>query len=221
MVEIHYNNNVKTTEIAKIKKTIQAYNCCIYSSNMDLKSNSKLLRFVESIGMKTYDCNNIDSNRISTITPRKTSKVSYIPYTDKALNWHTDGYYDEKSIFSWLLHCISPASEGGENYLLDHELALREYVLRHDDINNLMSEDIFNTLENDINNGSNDLDGAIDLEDLQNNNIEELQATASFLKIKELKLKCRARNLRLKEKDVIVAVAVSYTHLTLPTSDLV
>ena len=41
-----------------------------------------------------------------------------------------------------------------------------------------MSEDIFNTLENDINNGSNDLDGAIDLEDLQNNNIEELQATA-------------------------------------------
>ena len=69
-----------------------------------------------------------------------------------------------------------------------------------------MSEDIFNTLENDINNGSNDLDGAIDLEDLQNNNIEELQATASFLKIKELKLRCRARNLRLKEKDVIVAV---------------
>ena len=29
----------------------------------------------------------------------------------------------------------------GENYLLDHELALREYVLRLDDINNLMSEE--------------------------------------------------------------------------------
>ena len=38
-----------------------------------------------------------------------------------------------------------------------------------------MSEDIFNNLENDINNGSNDLDGAIDLEDLQNNNVEELK----------------------------------------------
>ena len=45
-----------------------------------------------------------------------------------------------------------------------------------------MSEDIFNTLENDINNGSNDLDGAIDLEDLQNNNIEELQALSSKIK---------------------------------------
>ena len=35
---------------------------------------------------------------------------------------------------------------------------------------------------------------------------EDLQETASFLKLSELKLKCRARNLRLKEEDVIVAV---------------
>ena len=38
------------------------------------------------------------------------------------------------------------------------------------------------------------------------NDPEEIQETASFLKISELKLKCRARNLRLKEEDVIVAV---------------
>ena len=38
------------------------------------------------------------------------------------------------------------------------------------------------------------------------NETEEIQETASFLKISELKLKCRARNLRLKEEDVIVAV---------------
>ena len=38
------------------------------------------------------------------------------------------------------------------------------------------------------------------------NDLEEIQETASFLKISELKLKCRARNLRLKEEDVIVAV---------------
>ena len=36
--------------------------------------------------------------------------------------------------------------------------------------------------------------------------LEELQETASFLKISELKLKCRARNLRLRENDIIVAV---------------
>ena len=36
--------------------------------------------------------------------------------------------------------------------------------------------------------------------------LEELQETASFLKISELKLKCRAKSLRLKEDDIIVAV---------------
>ena len=140
-VNIHDINNVKISEIAKIKETIHKYNSCIYSSKVALKNNTNLLKFVESVGMRTYDCNNIESNEISTITPLQNNKINYIPYTDKPLNWHTDGYYDKKSIFSWLLHCVNPATQGGENYLLDHELALREYVLRNDDINNLMAED--------------------------------------------------------------------------------
>ena len=140
-VNIHDINNVKISEIAKIKETIYKYNSCIYSSKVALKNNTNLLKFVESVGMRTYDCNNIESNEISTITPLQNNKINYIPYTDKSLNWHTDGYYDKKSIFSWLLHCVNPAPQGGENYLLDHELALREYVLRNDDIDNLMAED--------------------------------------------------------------------------------
>jgi len=140
-VNIHDINNVKISEIAKIKETINKCNSCIYSSKIALNSNTNLLKFVESLGMRTYDRNNIESNEISTITPLENNKINYIPYTDKPLNWHTDGYYDKKSIFSWLLHCVHPATHGGENYLLDHELALREYVLRHDDINNLMSEE--------------------------------------------------------------------------------
>ena len=140
-VNIHDINNVKISEIAKIKETIYKYNSCIYSSKVALKNNTNLLKFVESVGMRTYDCNNIESNEISTITPLQNNKINYIPYTDKSLNWHTDGYYDKKSIFSWLLHCVNPATQGGENYLLDHELVLREYLLRNDDINNLMAED--------------------------------------------------------------------------------
>ena len=141
IVNIHDINNVKISEIAKIKETINKCNSCIYSSKIALKSNTNLLKFVESVGMRTYDRNNIESNEISTITPLESNKINYIPYTNKSLNWHTDGYYDKKSIFSWLLHCVQPATHGGENYLLDHELALREYVLRYDDVNNLMSED--------------------------------------------------------------------------------
>jgi alpha-ketoglutarate-dependent taurine dioxygenase len=49
----------------------------------------------------------------------------YIPYTNRPIHWHTDGYYNasDQQIYSLLLHCVRPAKEGGENALLDHEIA--------------------------------------------------------------------------------------------------
>jgi hypothetical protein len=49
----------------------------------------------------------------------------YIPYTSRPIHWHTDGYYNvaDHQISALLLHCVSPAADGGENALLDHELA--------------------------------------------------------------------------------------------------
>ncbi len=49
----------------------------------------------------------------------------YIPYSEKGINWHTDGYYNRLSeqIYSMILHCVRPAGEGGENQLWDHEIA--------------------------------------------------------------------------------------------------
>ena len=52
------------------------------------------------------------------------SKRGFIPYSSKPLSWHTDGYYNgpEDVVRSMLLHCVRPASEGGENALLDPEI---------------------------------------------------------------------------------------------------
>lgn len=49
----------------------------------------------------------------------------YIPYTNRPIHWHTDGYYNglDQQINSLLLHCVQPADEGGENALFDHEIA--------------------------------------------------------------------------------------------------
>lgn len=139
-VEIKDINRATKNEISKIRSTLDKFNSCLYRSNRDLESNSCLLDFAKAVGMKTFDCNNIEANEISTISSIKNEKIQYIPYTNKALNWHTDGYYDKKPLFSWLLHCINPADDGGENYLLDHELAMREYVLSYDDIEILMNK---------------------------------------------------------------------------------
>jgi hypothetical protein len=53
------------------------------------------------------------------------AKHSYIPYTDRPIKWHTDGYYNPpaRRIWAMLLHCVSRAGSGGESALMDHEIA--------------------------------------------------------------------------------------------------
>lgn len=50
---------------------------------------------------------------------------AFIPYTHRAIRWHTDGYYhpEDRRIRGMMLHCVQPAPQGGGNQLLDHELA--------------------------------------------------------------------------------------------------
>ena len=45
----------------------------------------------------------------------------YIPYTNKALGWHTDGYYQqgEDAVLSFAMHCARPAAVGGDNHYVD------------------------------------------------------------------------------------------------------
>lgn len=54
-------------------------------------------------------------------------RLGYIPYSDRAINWHTDGYYNfhgpARSVKAMTLHCVRDAEQGGENRLLDHEIA--------------------------------------------------------------------------------------------------
>jgi len=67
------------------------------------------------------DDDGITSLQVSQIQGRE----RYIPYSNKAIHWHTDGYYNklDQQIHALNLHCVRPAMEGGENALLDHEIA--------------------------------------------------------------------------------------------------
>ncbi|MCW8956254.1 MAG: TauD/TfdA family dioxygenase, partial [Gammaproteobacteria bacterium] len=58
-------------------------------------------------------------------------RQQYIPYTNRAINWHTDGYYNlaSKQIHALNLHVVQQAASGGENALMDHEIA---YILLRD-----------------------------------------------------------------------------------------
>jgi hypothetical protein len=79
------------------------------------------------LGLRTLDPNYLaDDDGISPIAVAAGGvRGDFIPYTDRAIRWHTDGYYNPpgKTIRAMALHCVERAESGGENRLLDHELA--------------------------------------------------------------------------------------------------
>ena len=78
-------------------------------------------------GLERLDPNWLaDDDGVSSITVREgQARGEFIPYTNRAINWHTDGYYNppERRIRAFILHCARSAAAGGESLLLDHEIA--------------------------------------------------------------------------------------------------
>jgi hypothetical protein len=56
----------------------------------------------------------------------------YIPYTNRPLNWHTDGYYNslEQQVRGIVMFCVHEPATGGDNLFLDPEIA---YILMRDE----------------------------------------------------------------------------------------
>ena len=84
-------------------------------------------RLAEQFGLRRLDANWLaDDDGISHLSVVDVgTRGEFIPYTDRAIRWHTDGYYNPPSrrIWAMVLHCVRDAVSGGENELLDHELA--------------------------------------------------------------------------------------------------
>ena len=115
-------------EIKEIKKSCDTFNYCIYKLNDKEGGNKNFVRRLgQSIGLERLDGNLCsDEDNISSIQVKNTGRATgYIPYTDKKLTWHTDGYYnpEDRTIRAMVLHCVRSAKTGGENLMLDHEMA--------------------------------------------------------------------------------------------------
>ena len=108
---------------------------CLYRINSkDSDTKKNIHQLAKEIGISQLD-NNICADEDSLTSITQTShqgQHEYIPYSNKRLSWHTDGYYNalDKQINAILLHCAQPAEEGGESLVMDHELA---YLLLRDE----------------------------------------------------------------------------------------
>jgi hypothetical protein len=119
-------------ERAALVAAVKRANVAVYACDAPVDREA-IARFGELLGLRRIDehlCTDEDGISELRVSAGE-MKGEYIPYTDRPLSWHCDGYYNEPQhmIRGMLLHCVQAAAEGGENALLDPELlyiALRD-----------------------------------------------------------------------------------------------
>ena len=118
-------------ECAALEDRIDRANMAIYSvTHLPPADKSLAVALGRQLGLTHLEGNYLaDEDGLSSITPADETangvRGDYIPYTHKPINWHTDGYYNalDRRILGMTLHCAQDAETGGENALLDHEIA--------------------------------------------------------------------------------------------------
>ena len=134
IVEVRDPRHLSDSEVEEIQRVCGAANMAVYASPLaDVADKDIPRRLGARLGLARLHANPLaDADGISSLeaVPGK-SALGYIPYSNQRLLWHTDGYYNapEQRIRAFILHCVRPAAAGGENRLLDHEIA---YILLRD-----------------------------------------------------------------------------------------
>lgn len=115
-------------EFEAIRSLLGRANMAIFIAEADDRRCKTIpLNIAAQYGMHRLDHNmGADHDGVSELTVRDGQwRGGYIPYTNKPIHWHTDGYYNEplRMIHGMVLYCVQNAPRGGENRLLDHEIA--------------------------------------------------------------------------------------------------
>jgi alpha-ketoglutarate-dependent taurine dioxygenase len=128
IVEIDDPRDLSQTEREAILKRVEKTNMAVYRGNTGTNPDKLIPATLGAqLGLRHLDRNmGADDDGITALhVVDRQWRRRYIPYTNRPIHWHTDGYYNgfDQQIRSLLLHCVRPAGKGGENALLDHEIA--------------------------------------------------------------------------------------------------
>jgi len=128
IVEVKDPGRLTKAERAAIHARCCKTNMAIYAGSGGSDPDKAIPKSLgEQFGLTELDCNmGADDEGVTALKVVEGEwRNSYIPYTNRPIHWHTDGYYNtaDEQIRGLILHCLSPAARGGENALLDHEIA--------------------------------------------------------------------------------------------------
>ena len=135
LVEINDPRSLTQAEYQAILQACQKTNMAVYASKTGADPDKDIPRLLgKRYGLERLDCNMLaDDDGLTSLTVVEGGqRHDFIPYSNKPIKWHTDGYYNtlEHQIWGLQLHCVQSSAEGGENALLDHEIA---YLLMRDE----------------------------------------------------------------------------------------
>ncbi len=126
-VEIGDPRALTSTERTALLAAVRRANLAVYACGIRAADPDIPRALGRQFGLTRLDRNYLaDDDGMSRVTVAgATTRGEFIPYTNRPIGWHTDGYYNppERRIRAMLLHCVRRAAEGGENTLLDHEIA--------------------------------------------------------------------------------------------------
>jgi len=138
LVRLDDPRRLTTSERDALLERCAVADMAIYTSNTVGNPDKEIPRRLGAqLGLHHLDSHWLtDDDAISPISvtgaEQRGERKEFIPYTDKPIRWHTDGYYNlpERTVRGMILHCVQSAATGGENQLLDHEIA---YILLRDE----------------------------------------------------------------------------------------
>jgi len=122
-------------EHAAILQRCRRTNLAIYEVTGGDETDKAAIRALgRQFGLATLDMNlRADEDSITSLRVVEASGgTHYIPYTNRPLNWHTDGYYNrlDEQVRGIVMHCVFVSASGGDNLFLDPEIA---YLLLRDE----------------------------------------------------------------------------------------
>jgi alpha-ketoglutarate-dependent taurine dioxygenase len=140
IVEINDPRALTKAEHAALLECCRRSNMVVYATSSSAVDEGPVdEEGVRQFGLQ-FGLDSLDANWLAgeqgitrvTVSTEDGQRQAYIPYTDRAIKWHTDGYYNppERQVRGMILHCVHSAGQGGENRLLDHEIA---YLMLRDE----------------------------------------------------------------------------------------
>jgi hypothetical protein len=128
IVDVADPRALSDTELNALLQRCATANMAIYRSPVCIEDKNIPRLLAQQLGLHRLDGNWLaDEDGISQIAVAAPvgDRAAFIPYTNRPIKWHTDGYYHPQSrhIRAMVLHCVRKASAGGESAVMDHEMA--------------------------------------------------------------------------------------------------